>query len=231
MEFRVLGTFEVMRNGGIVTPCTPTLRRVLALLAIRANGMVSVKELMSELWAQHQPECPAAMLQTYIYQLRKLLGLPDYGHAGALYTWSNGYLLSLPTQALDWARFQALAARGADELRRGEPEAAADALRAALDEWRGPALSDVEAGPQLRAAIAHLERARESVLELAEELGLPSAPELTRAHRSALDRAEVSSTVVAPPSGGGWRRGGRKGVGSSTGSLSSSTGAYTNRTR
>jgi DNA-binding SARP family transcriptional activator len=166
MEFRVLGTFEVTRGGSVVTPSAPKLRRVLALLSVRANSLVHTRQLVDELWEDRPPASSSTTLQTYIYQLRKLLGLAEQGQAAALYTRPSGYLLGVPADALDRCRFDELAARGAEEMRRGYVEAAADTLRAALHLWRGPALSDVEQGLHLQADIVHLEECRNSVLEM-----------------------------------------------------------------
>src|SRR5205085_1558916 len=86
MEFRVLGTFEVTRGGRVVTPSAPKLRRVLALLAVRANTLVHTHQLVDELWEDRPPPSSSTTLQTYIYQLRKLLGLAEQGQAAALHT-------------------------------------------------------------------------------------------------------------------------------------------------
>jgi DNA-binding SARP family transcriptional activator len=166
MEFRVLGTFEVTRGGRVVTPSAPKLRRVLALLSVRANSLVHTHQLVDELWEDRPPPSSSTTLQTYIYQLRKLLGLAEQGQAAALHTRPSGYLLTVPDDGLDRQCFDALAARGSDELRRGHVETAADTLRAALDLWRGPALSDIEQGQHLQAEVVHLEECRNSILEL-----------------------------------------------------------------
>lgn len=166
MDFRILGMFEVAHGDVIVTPSAPKLRRVLALLAVHANTLVHTWQLMDELWDDRPPASSSTTLQTYIYQLRKLLGLAELGHQTALHTRPSGYLLSMPPQALDLRRFEDLAGQGAEEMRRGCVDAAADTLRAALDLWRGPALSDIDAGPVLQADVVHLDELRNSTLEL-----------------------------------------------------------------
>jgi DNA-binding SARP family transcriptional activator len=166
MDFRVLGMFEVADGDTIVTPSAPKLRRVLALLAVHANSLVHTWQLVDELWGERQPASSSTTLQTYIYQLRKLLCLAEHGQQTALYTRPSGYLLSVPAQALDLRRFEELASRGAEEMRRGSIDEASATLRAALDLWRGPALSDVDTGPVLQADVVHLDELRTSTLEL-----------------------------------------------------------------
>jgi DNA-binding SARP family transcriptional activator len=166
MELRVLGMFEVNRGGAVVTPSAPKLRQVLALLSTRANSPVHTRQLVDELWEDRPPASWATTLQTYIYQLRKLLALGEQGQPAALHTRPSGYLLSLPPGTLDLHRFERLAAQGTAEMRGGHFEAAADTLRAALELWRGPALSDVTLGPILQADVVRLEECRNGVLEM-----------------------------------------------------------------
>jgi len=172
MEFRVLGPFEVINDGRLVTPSAPKLHRVLALLAVRANNVVRVDQLIDELWDERPPPSATTTLQTYVYHLRKQLGLAERGpHPGsvvdsaALYTCLGGYLLSVPPQQLDAHRFDELANRGWAELERGALQAAVELFQAALRLWRGPALAGVAAGPVLQADVLQLEESRKSILE------------------------------------------------------------------
>jgi DNA-binding SARP family transcriptional activator len=175
MQFRVLGTFEVLRENLVLTPTAPKLRRVLALLVLHANSVVRTGQLVDELWAEQPPLSSATTLQTYVYQLRKLLGLAERGRAGdpaapapqlALRTRPAGYLLSVAPDALDRHRFESLAARGRSELAGGALASAAGTLRAALAVWRGPALADVDVGRVLHAEVVRLQESRNAVLDL-----------------------------------------------------------------
>ncbi|MFG1612155.1 AfsR/SARP family transcriptional regulator [Nonomuraea wenchangensis] len=174
MEIHLLGPLEV-RHHGLVTPSAPKLRRVLCLLGIHANNVVSTEKLIKELWEEDPPASVTTTLQTYVYQLRKLLGLrasngsspgPDHdAGAPALLTTPNGYTLSLAPDALDAYRFEQLAALGQCHLKAGEVEKAADTLRDALRLWRGPALVDVTPGAVLQTEALRLEEVRKSILE------------------------------------------------------------------
>jgi DNA-binding SARP family transcriptional activator len=176
MQFGILGTFEVSRGRAVLTPSAPKLRQVLALLTVQANAVVPTRLLIDELWEDRSPVSSATTLQTYIYQLRKLLSLrepeatgrpdePDQ-HTAALHTRPGGYLLHLPDGALDARRFEQMAAKGREEMGRNRIAEAADTLREALALWRGPALSDLEYGPVLHAEIIRLHEMRNSVTEM-----------------------------------------------------------------
>lgn len=182
MQVSILGPLIVCAEGRNVTPSAPKLRRVLSLLAIWANRVVRSDEIMEELWEDRPPLSATTTLQTYIYQIRKMLQMRGgYGvtkglsstefarmatQTGAmLYTCPNGYVLSLPEQALDVHRFTELAVHGASQLSSGQVATAASTLRAALACWSGSALDDVDAGPKLQAEALCLEEQRTSVLE------------------------------------------------------------------
>ncbi|WP_327085944.1 winged helix-turn-helix domain-containing protein [Nonomuraea sp. NBC_01738] len=172
MEISILGPLEVRRHR-LVTPSAPKLRRVLCLLATHANNMVSTEKLIEELWEEDPPASVTTTLQTYLYQLRKLLGLrasngPAHGHKSsepALLTASNGYTLFLPPDALDATRFERLAVLGQGRLRAGEVGEAAEILREALNLWRGPVLVDLAPGPVLQTEVLRLEEIRKNTLE------------------------------------------------------------------
>ncbi|GLZ32174.1 SARP family transcriptional regulator [Lentzea sp. NBRC 105346] len=167
MRIRLLGPFEVLRSGSATTPTAPKLRRVLALLAINANKVVRIDQLIDELWDDRPPISATTTLQTYVYQLRKLHDLAGNGTDGlpALGTSPNGYVLRMPEGSLDVDEFVRLAERGRAELDLGDLTLASATLREALDLWRGPALADVTVGPVLGASVVWFEELRKSVME------------------------------------------------------------------
>ena len=80
--FRVLGSFEVLGDDGQdLTPSAPKLRRVLALLILNHNKVVQTSSLVDELWGERPPSSSLTTLQTYVYQLRKML--PSAGGAAS----------------------------------------------------------------------------------------------------------------------------------------------------
>lgn len=169
LQVRILGTFEVVRDGVLITPSAPKPRRTLALLAVCGNSVVRADQIIEELWEDRPPLSATTTLHTYVYQLRKLLH-PGRDNSArdsrtVLRRCPGGYLLSLPPDALDSSRFELLADRGRSERDAGSMEAAANTLRQALQHWRGPALHDIGVGPILQAEAVRLQEAQKAVLE------------------------------------------------------------------
>ncbi|MGW8970464.1 AfsR/SARP family transcriptional regulator [Streptomyces platensis] len=156
VKIKLLGTLEVSRTPEMTAA---KLRQVLALLAVNTNTMVTTEQLIDELWPFNPPSTVKTVVQTYVYQLRKLFGDAFGASHGAelLLTRPGGYVLAVPRENVDIFQFQDIVERGREALRRGEVVRAADLLRAALSLWRGPALADVTSGPSLRGISVYLE--------------------------------------------------------------------------
>ncbi|MEW9547181.1 BTAD domain-containing putative transcriptional regulator [Nonomuraea sp. NPDC050783] len=167
LQFRILGTLEVMNDEGDCTPTAPKLREVLSLLLVQPNRVVPTEILLEELWRGKLPRSAVATLQTYVYQLRKTL---SGGHAAddceILVTRPPGYMIRLDRDHLDAAQFERLVDEGQAALSRDDPQTASRKLHQALALWRERALADVEPGPRLAAHVAWLEESHLSALEL-----------------------------------------------------------------
>src|SRR6266508_1671423 len=91
LEVRVLGQIEVVAAAPL-TLGGPTQRRVLAVLALRRNEVVSVSHLVDVIWADGEaPERAAHDVRTYVHRLRSALG----GHGDRVETVGAGYRLRL----------------------------------------------------------------------------------------------------------------------------------------
>jgi DNA-binding SARP family transcriptional activator/tetratricopeptide (TPR) repeat protein len=109
-----------------------------------------VDRLLSLLWEDEPPDTAAATIHTHVARLRSALDPDRDGQRGLRLTRvGDGYLAEVRPGSVDAARF-----REQVERARVLPGAAvrAAALRAALDLWRGPLLSDV-ASDRLRERI------------------------------------------------------------------------------
>jgi DNA-binding SARP family transcriptional activator len=131
-EFRLLGPLETVVGGDPVQLAAAKPRALLALLLLNRNRVVPTERLIDELWADEPPARATKTLQVYISQLRKALG-PD-----RLVTRPPGYLLRVESGELDLERFEELTAAARTQLEQGDPAAARDRLREALQLWRGP---------------------------------------------------------------------------------------------
>ena len=151
----LLGPFEVADGDRTLVIGGGRQRKLLAILALRANEFVGSERLIEELWGEQPPETAAKALQGYISQLRKTLG-----HE-VLVTRPGGYVLQVAPGQLDVHRFEQLV----DDARDAEPREAAEKLREALALWRGPPLADFAYDDFARSEIARLEERRLVALE------------------------------------------------------------------
>jgi DNA-binding SARP family transcriptional activator/FixJ family two-component response regulator len=158
LEFRLLGRVEVYRDGQPVDVGGPKQRAVLASLLLRIRRVVSVEQLIDDLWPEQPPARAAATVQVFVSALRRALE-PERSRGEAatvLVTASPGYLLDIEPDTVDAHAFADLVVRGRQALDTGDPERAAQLLLAAEEMLRGPALADVPVTPFIRAAAARL---------------------------------------------------------------------------
>ena len=173
MDISVLGPCRVVQSGVSVVPTAVKPRKVLALLAMHPDQVVSVGSLVEELWGEAPPRSVQTTLQTYILQLRNLIAaaiggsrrpeLPN-GAKSILVTESGGYLLDTQGGVVDVSEYERLAGTGHRALESGNCPVASDSFRRALALWRGPALVDVQCGALLEIEATRLEESRLSIL-------------------------------------------------------------------
>lgn len=166
LQFRVIGPFEVVDDGVDLTPTTPKLRQVLALLVLRHGRVVQTSELIYELWGARPPKSAGSTLQTYVYKLRRHFesrrseGMQDF-----LQTKQDGYIATLSADNIDVHQFERLARQGRTALVYGDPESAMQICSHALTMWRGQVLGGVTQGDLLYAHAVRLEEDRLRTLE------------------------------------------------------------------
>jgi predicted ATPase/DNA-binding SARP family transcriptional activator len=134
------------------------LRVLLSLLALNAGRVVPAGQMAEQIWPDDPPGHPGNALQTLVSRLR------NAGFRDVIESHPAGYRLAVPPEAVDVMTFEALAAQGRRALAGGEPETAAQALRAALAAWRGQALADAAGYDFADVASAKLAELRLSVL-------------------------------------------------------------------
>jgi DNA-binding SARP family transcriptional activator/tetratricopeptide (TPR) repeat protein len=150
LELGVLGPLEVRRDGVPVQVPAARQRSLLAALALRANRLVTVEQLIEVLWGGDPPPTARNTLQTLVRRLRRLLATSPEQGARVIQGRPGGYLLAVEPERVDAHRFEAGLRRGRDALAGGDPTGAVRLLAAALRGWRGEALADV-ASEALRA--------------------------------------------------------------------------------
>src|SRR2546423_7847001 len=73
MEFRLLGSLEVLDGQRVVRVGGGKRRSLLALLVLHRNEVVSADRLIDALWGESPPPTAAKGLQVHVSQLRKEL--------------------------------------------------------------------------------------------------------------------------------------------------------------
>ncbi|MFD8756191.1 BTAD domain-containing putative transcriptional regulator [Kitasatospora sp. NPDC059577] len=202
MHIDLLGPVVVRREDGTaLTPSAPKRRALLCALAARLNQTVATEELIELVWEGSAPPTARAALQGHVAALRHLLDGPGL----ALDTRGAGYLLAGEPDRVDALRFARLceeagvllpgpaAPDGPVAGERAPEDPALPLLRAALDLWRGPALTDCGSVLLRERALPHLTDLRLRALErLAEGL--------LRVGRGGESAAELAAAADAHPS-------------------------------
>ena len=106
IEFRVLGSFEVVGDDGPLALGGPKQRALLAVLLLHRGEAVSTDRLIDEVWGEQPPATANKLVQGYVSSLRKVLG------DGLLVTDRRGYVLRVEPGQVDVDRFEALVAQG-----------------------------------------------------------------------------------------------------------------------
>ncbi|MEU8113896.1 BTAD domain-containing putative transcriptional regulator [Micromonospora sp. NPDC048947] len=191
MLLRVLGSLEVeVDTGGPVDLGGPRQRAVLALLLAARGEVVSVGQMIEDLWRGDPPPRAIASLQAYVSHLRRLLEPTRERRAPArvLVTAPPGYALRLPADAVDAGRFETLLAE-ARAVGPADPGRARRLLSGGLELWRGRAYAEFAGEPWAQPEVLRLEElrlgARELLLDVTVRCGdaaeaVPEAELLTR---------------------------------------------------
>lgn len=159
IEFRVLGSFEVVEDDRALALGSPRQRALLAVLLVHRGEPVSTERLIDELWGEQAPASATKIVQGYVSNLRKVLG------DGLLVTHGHGYLLTPKPNQTDLDHFESLVVDARRALQEGDARSGAARLREALGLWRGPPLADFAYESFAQPEIARLEEWRLSVLE------------------------------------------------------------------
>jgi DNA-binding SARP family transcriptional activator len=161
VEFRILGSVEARAEGRALELAGSRQRALLALLLLSRGAPVSRDRLLEDLWGEEGPTSGVKALHVAVSRLRRALG--DQGRR--LVTTPQGYRLRVEPGELDLERFDRLCDEGRRALAAGSAERAAGRLRAALAEWRGPALSGLSFEPFAQAEVVTLEALHAAALE------------------------------------------------------------------
>ena len=155
MKVNLLGPLEVADDAGNLVPLPRSQARILTLLAISANRIVSVDRLSEDLWEGGPPKTAATTLRAHVSRLRDSLG--DHGRIATV---GSGYLLRLEPGESDIAEFDHLLSEARARAADDDHLMASQTFTSALDLFRGPPLIDVADMPLARAEAGRIEEAR-----------------------------------------------------------------------
>jgi DNA-binding SARP family transcriptional activator len=158
-DFLLLGPLEAVVEGASIRLPARKPRALLAVLLLSRNRVVSVGELIDDLWGEEPPDTATSALQVYVSQLRKAIG------ADRVLTKPPGYAVRVEESELDLDRFERLVREGRELLAAGEADEASQQLRQALELWRGPALAEFSSEPFALEAGQRLEEEQLAALE------------------------------------------------------------------
>lgn len=188
MQMQLLGPVGLDVRGVQIDVGGPRAQAVLALLAVRANDVVSADWLVDQVWGERPPRGARGALQSYVSRLRRV-AVPDSERM--LPRHPRGYRLDASTVDIDVARFVRLSEQAGDQATAGRWRDSRGSLRSALALWRGTPFTGIDEVPALLVERARLEERRIetqfSELEAALEAGDPvdligSLREFTDAH-------------------------------------------------
>ena len=161
---RVLGPVDVMAADGPVSVGGPQARAVLATLAIGVGHAVAVDLLHQTLWGDAPPASADNTLQSYISDLRHILG------SSAISRVDHAYELDIDSQNIDAVRFETLLGRAV--IAKEEPEECLLLCRDALALWRGRPFGDLADDEPFRLEAYRLDELRLATMELSIEAHL-----------------------------------------------------------
>jgi basic membrane lipoprotein Med (substrate-binding protein (PBP1-ABC) superfamily)/DNA-binding SARP family transcriptional activator len=166
VRFEVLGPTRVVAVVGSGAPTGPTTqpslggpkqRLVLAMLLADPNRVVSVDRLVDGLWGERPPDTARHTVQSYVSELRKVLG-------SVIDREGSGYVIRVDADTLDILDFEARIA-AARAMAPTDAEGAAAMLSDALALWRGAPFEDVGGQEALDVEVARLGELRLAAVE------------------------------------------------------------------
>ena len=166
MKYCVLGPVEVADGEHGVSIKQAKERKLLAILLLNANTVVSVDRLLELMWGENQPASGLKALHYHVAKLRDALRPGRKGTDGTgIQTRSPGYVLVVADDELDSDRFSRLAADGR-RLLSTDPDQAERFLAQALGLWRGTAYAEFEFEDFAQSEIVRLGEERLGAVEL-----------------------------------------------------------------
>jgi DNA-binding SARP family transcriptional activator len=174
LQVRVLGPLDVTVGDSGIGPEGSCRRSLFALLALHANELVGMPELVDGLWGDSPPRSATGVVQTYVSTWRR--ALDDAGTGGDhIATLGRAYRLDLGDDESDLLLFQRLADEGRRLAADGRPGDGRASLEEALALRRGPVLAGLDGRPFHASAVRSIEDRQDQAVEDWAEIVLRTA--------------------------------------------------------
>jgi DNA-binding SARP family transcriptional activator len=182
VRIEALGPLVVRRGDERTDSWPPQLHSLLGLLALQANRVVSLDEIVEYVWDDEPPATYRAILQTHVTRLRRTLS--DGGRSAPQVRWAGaGYILETGAAQLDVLAFDERVAAARAMREAGDPAGAEAEIGEALDLWRGPVVDGIGGRLAHHPAAIALSRRRVGAAQVLAELALVSGNENQAAER------------------------------------------------
>ncbi|MEU9789609.1 tetratricopeptide repeat protein [Streptomyces sparsogenes] len=141
-EISILGPVELRTEGRPDPLGSAKIALMLAALALDVGKPVALDTLIEQLWDGDPPGKPRASLHSCAAKIRRRLPQPDApGSPSPLVQRAHTYTLAVDPEAVDWHRFNRLAAQARSLADSGDDAQALALLRQAEGLWRGEPLA------------------------------------------------------------------------------------------
>ena len=143
LRYSVLGPVRAWRDNDEIDLGSPQQQAILAVLLLREGTLTTIEELVDAIWSEEPPRTAAGTVRTYVSRLRRVLDPEARRASPAIESFSGGYAMRVPSDAVDLGVFRKHLARAQMAQPRADHAAVAAALRDALALWQGIPLAGV----------------------------------------------------------------------------------------
>src|SRR3954469_15236614 len=138
MRVSLLGELEGFHDDGSAVVISGAKQRILlAMLALSPGRVIPTDVLAEAIWGEDPPPAVRNGLQGLVSKLRRA-----FGSTHLLVMRAGGYVLEVPSAAVDAYRFEQLVAQGRAAVANRDMAAAVSLLTDGEALWRGDALAD-----------------------------------------------------------------------------------------
>ncbi len=158
---RVLGPIDVLTPTGVLSVGGRRARALLGAFVVSAGHAVTIDRLRDVLWGDRPPASADNTLQSYVSDLRHLLG------GDSLILTDHSYELALDAVTIDAVQFEGLLRRATEA--RVDPATSWQLSHEALGLWRGRPFGDLADEEAFRLEAYRLDELRLAAMELSLE--------------------------------------------------------------